>query len=644
MSNENSGANFTPSMGEYTTQGEFRFWVQNALPVVYDDSLSYYELLNKVVYQLNVAINNVSTAESNIDALLDAYNELQGYVNDYFDDLDVQNEIDNKLDGMAASGQLQAMVGDAVAELIDDVVAEQIGDVVAEQIDDSVADQLSSVVGEQIGTPASQAATAWMQENVTPVGSAVVVDTSLSIADAAADAKVTGDTFDGVEDVIRALNVDDYIMTYRIGATNSSRNGIDYDWTKGKCRAHGTSNASNAFSVIVNASLAELGMSVGVTYKVKYTATKVRFQVFSFDASDNSTSLISVITDSEFTVPSNCRKLLFRLNVPTSGTAVDETVCPYVYDAFSIQDINETLENCYKSWTPTLDENDKFDLDNMPLNSVAFIQAAWLLDTQTTDLDVEYISTGYLEKIGRGTFAMFRFTINGGSGMYLGFKISGTYRWRGTSGVYPENIALFGDSIMWGRVGGASGVVRTESGIPYYVSAETGKPVTDLSVGSMGWLSKQYLDYNMEEYIRTVNITSYSVIGIMLGANDGMAALGSYSDTTQNTIMGAVYRTMSYIYTQNHNCLVILINSPIGKGNEFPYYNPDSPHYTGWTWNQFYEQMRKFGDKYAVPVIESWQSLNAWNRQYLIGDNIHPTEEGYRRVGKFIAGQIKSLI
>lgn len=34
----------------------FRFWVQKILPLVYDDSLSYYELLNKVVAKLNETI------------------------------------------------------------------------------------------------------------------------------------------------------------------------------------------------------------------------------------------------------------------------------------------------------------------------------------------------------------------------------------------------------------------------------------------------------------------------------------------------------------------------------------------------------------------------------------------------------------
>ena len=93
-------ADFTPELQRanlqgYTGQGAFRFWCQIVLPIVYDDSLSYYELLNKVVAYLNNTISDVATAETNIenindtvehnmDALLTAYNLLQGYVNEYF--------------------------------------------------------------------------------------------------------------------------------------------------------------------------------------------------------------------------------------------------------------------------------------------------------------------------------------------------------------------------------------------------------------------------------------------------------------------------------------------------------------------------------------------------------------------------------
>ena len=35
---------------------EIRYWVQKVLPLVYDDSLSYYELLAKIVDKLNETI------------------------------------------------------------------------------------------------------------------------------------------------------------------------------------------------------------------------------------------------------------------------------------------------------------------------------------------------------------------------------------------------------------------------------------------------------------------------------------------------------------------------------------------------------------------------------------------------------------
>lgn len=98
------GANFTPDMQGYTSMKPFKFWCQKVLPTIYDDSLSYYEVLCKLVKYLNTVIENMEKVEANVDALLNAFNLLQGWVNDYFDNLDVQDEIDNKLDRMVEDG------------------------------------------------------------------------------------------------------------------------------------------------------------------------------------------------------------------------------------------------------------------------------------------------------------------------------------------------------------------------------------------------------------------------------------------------------------------------------------------------------------------------------------------------------------
>ncbi len=67
------------------------------------DAITNYELLCKVVEYLNITVNNVNLLESDFKVLYD-------YVHDYFDNLDVQEEINNKLDEMAESGQLTDII------------------------------------------------------------------------------------------------------------------------------------------------------------------------------------------------------------------------------------------------------------------------------------------------------------------------------------------------------------------------------------------------------------------------------------------------------------------------------------------------------------------------------------------------------
>ena len=96
-------------MGNYIDLKPFKFWCQKVLPLVYDDSLSYYELLCKVVDYLNKTIENVETLHSDVTNLHTDYEKLQSYVNNYFSSLDVQEEINNKLDDMVNNGELDIL-------------------------------------------------------------------------------------------------------------------------------------------------------------------------------------------------------------------------------------------------------------------------------------------------------------------------------------------------------------------------------------------------------------------------------------------------------------------------------------------------------------------------------------------------------
>ena len=50
---------------------KFKFWCQKVLPLVYDDSLSYYEVLCKIVQYLNKVIEDVNSIPEYIDAVID---------------------------------------------------------------------------------------------------------------------------------------------------------------------------------------------------------------------------------------------------------------------------------------------------------------------------------------------------------------------------------------------------------------------------------------------------------------------------------------------------------------------------------------------------------------------------------------------
>lgn len=103
-------ANFTPNMGEYNPTGSFKFWCQKVLPLVYDDSLSYYETLCKVTNYLNDVIKNSDTLNENVNGLYNAYIQLQDYVNNYFNNVDFPNLVNEKLDTMASDGSLSALI------------------------------------------------------------------------------------------------------------------------------------------------------------------------------------------------------------------------------------------------------------------------------------------------------------------------------------------------------------------------------------------------------------------------------------------------------------------------------------------------------------------------------------------------------
>lgn len=60
-----------------------RFWCQSVLPLVYDDSLSYYEMLCKVRDYINNIIATDNSIIGDLDQLKNEVNEIQNWIDNF---------------------------------------------------------------------------------------------------------------------------------------------------------------------------------------------------------------------------------------------------------------------------------------------------------------------------------------------------------------------------------------------------------------------------------------------------------------------------------------------------------------------------------------------------------------------------------
>lgn len=121
-------ANFTPNQNEYKNLTPFKTWLMLQIntwgmtnfPFVESDfdELTNYGMMQKLMNAVNDVISNENEVEQDMTNLFGAFTELQNYINDYFDNLDVQDEINAKLDEMAQSGQLTELIKNYVDPFI----------------------------------------------------------------------------------------------------------------------------------------------------------------------------------------------------------------------------------------------------------------------------------------------------------------------------------------------------------------------------------------------------------------------------------------------------------------------------------------------------------------------------------------------
>lgn len=255
MANKPNPANFTPDVPDFPVIGQYQPVYGKFDLTTYIQGASDYEIMAFLVQCYNATLKGYSNVTQLSKDTVTAYNQLQTWVNTWFAELDVQQEINNKLQAMFEDGTLANAISPAVfqylnseegtqnlsnvtATKIDSMVQDgSLANVVAQtnKIPDAVKQYLDSVDGTKnlsdvtakkieemaasgaLGTVITNTGTVqstttdWLHNNVTPVGSAVVVDKSLTIEGAAADSKATGNSIDSLKNDLNELQNGGYV-------------------------------------------------------------------------------------------------------------------------------------------------------------------------------------------------------------------------------------------------------------------------------------------------------------------------------------------------------------------------------------------------------------------------------------------------
>lgn len=101
----------------------FKWFVLENFPFIEQDfdALTNWQLFCKLGKEMNKIINSQNSVGEQTEKLTNAFIVLKDYVDNYFANLDVQEEIDNKLDELVEDGTLQELVGRYFAELEEDI-------------------------------------------------------------------------------------------------------------------------------------------------------------------------------------------------------------------------------------------------------------------------------------------------------------------------------------------------------------------------------------------------------------------------------------------------------------------------------------------------------------------------------------------
>lgn len=279
-----------PDFGQMITQACEVVASVRGIPYDFNGTLS---LENKFI----VLFKTVKEMFNAQDELVKSYKALYNFINSYFDNLDVQNEVNNKIQSMAEDGSLISLIAPTVA------------------------------------TSAGE----WLHNNITNPANPPI-DKSLTVENAAADSKITGNNFKSVNSDISSMNIE---VIKNIADPSLIRRGYYYS-------KFGTKIANEDWSIL------QIAVKPNTDYFILGQNTALSF----FGNSVTNTGL-GTISKNHITTPDNCNSLCLSVKSKTDNFVVIQTK-NYEVSSYEEAPFNVTLKVLYNGYDLTeMSENIK---------------------------------------------------------------------------------------------------------------------------------------------------------------------------------------------------------------------------------------------------------------------------------------------
>lgn len=564
MANKPGEANFFPDVPVYPEMGTFQPVYGKFDLTTYIQGASDYEIMAFLVGKYNACLEAYGTVTKLSTDTITAAHQLQDWINNWFDNLDVQQELNNKVDSMVADGSFGTL--------------------------------LHQTFDAQINQQTTSAVTAWLVANVTPTGSAVVVDKSLSIEGAAADAKSTGKKFESVK----------LSETGRL-EVNVNEPYREYEFTPivgDECVVCG--NGKLSFYV---SNPEESSYYVGMLTKRNYlNFDSVGLYLLAFTRPSwepNGVGLVlSTSTNTLYQVSFNSNTLrVHDINLDSGDKKQLKVYYDYGKIVINIGGVENVIDVTQIPIVPTSPT-----LGYWSINDIQFGLVFNNEDKQDAPKVFEYTEGKALTK----------------------------------KTVYYA----LGDSLTAGSYsnldGSAVAVSDAPWGYPQRIADMLGCEVHNLGIPG----GNSALIYTNE--VPKVG-TDATLITIMTGTNDYSLGsdLGTFEDTEWGTHMGRVYQIVSELIQKCPTARVVLMTPPTSAGDLTrediaTNYRRGTPSSKGWTYDDLTEEYEKFCKKYGIEFINvMWNSpINTFNLWDMLPDATHPTKDAYFPLAQYIYSQL----